>query len=48
MILQRLYELALRERLLEDVAFEEQPVPFIIKLGDKGDYHGIEESAARS
>ena len=43
MILQRLYELALRERLLEDVAFEEQPVPFIIKLGDKGDYHGIEE-----
>ena len=33
----------MRERLLEDVAFEEQPVPFIIKLGDKGDYHGIEE-----
>lgn len=42
MILQRLYELALRERLLEDVAFEEQPIPFIIKLGNQGEYHGIE------
>jgi CRISPR-associated protein Csd1 len=43
MIFKRLYELALREGLLQDVAFEEQPVPFIIKLGDHGEYHGIEE-----
>ena len=43
MILQRLYELALREGLLDDVAFEEQPVPFIIKIGDDGQYLGIEE-----
>jgi CRISPR-associated protein Csd1 len=42
MILRRLYELALREGLLDDVAFEERPVPYIIKLGDDGAYHGIE------
>jgi CRISPR-associated protein Csd1 len=43
MILQRLYELALRERLLDDVAFEEQPVPFVVKVGDSGEYLGIEQ-----
>jgi CRISPR-associated protein Csd1 len=43
MILKRLYELALREGLLDDVAFEEQPVPFIIKVDDVGSYLGIEE-----
>ena len=43
MILQRLYELAIRERLLDDVAFEVQPVPFVVKLGDDGEYLGIEE-----
>jgi CRISPR-associated protein Csd1 len=42
MILQRLYELALREGLLDDMAFEEQPVPFIINIDDDGRYLGIE------
>ena len=45
MILQRLYELATRpgEGLLDEVAFEDRPVPFIIKVGDDGRYLGIEE-----
>ncbi len=43
MILKRLYELAEREGLLDDPAFEEQPVPFVIKLGPKGEYNGIED-----
>jgi CRISPR-associated protein Csd1 len=43
MILKRLYELALREGLLDDVAFEELPVPFVIQLGDDGSYLGAEE-----
>jgi CRISPR-associated protein Csd1 len=43
MILQRLYELAIREGLLDEVAFEEQPIPFIIQIGDDGRYLGIEE-----
>jgi CRISPR-associated protein Csd1 len=41
MILHRLYELAAREGLLDDVAFEEQPVPLIITVGDDGRYLGI-------
>ncbi len=43
MILQRLYQLAVRERLLDDLAFEEQPVPFIVQVGQNGEYLGIEE-----
>src|SRR5262245_10241371 len=45
MILQRLYELAVRpgEGLLDEVAFEEQPIPFVIKIGEDGGYLGIEE-----
>lgn len=43
MILQRLYELAQREGLLDDVAFEEQHVPFVIALGKDGRYLGIGE-----
>jgi CRISPR-associated protein Csd1 len=43
MILQRLYELALREGLLDEVAFEEQPVPFVVKIGGDGRYLGVEE-----
>lgn len=43
MILQRLYELAVREKLLDDLAFEEQPIPFIVQVGQNGEYLGIEE-----
>jgi CRISPR-associated protein Csd1 len=43
MILRRLYELAERERLLDDPAFEEVPVPWIVKLGPAGEYLGIED-----
>lgn len=43
MILRRLYELAEREKLLDDPAFEAMPVPFIVKVGRDGQYLGIEE-----
>lgn len=43
MILKRLYELAEREKLLDDPAFEELPVPWIIKLSAAGEYLGIEQ-----
>lgn len=43
MILQRLYELAVRERLLDEIAFEDQPVPFIVQIGRDGSYLGIQE-----
>lgn len=43
MILKRLYELAERERLLDDPAFESVPVPYIVKVGSEGEYLGIEE-----
>jgi CRISPR-associated protein Csd1 len=43
MILQRLYELALRENLVADPAFEDQAVPYVIKLGQGGEFLGIEE-----
>jgi CRISPR-associated protein Csd1 len=36
MILSRLYDLALRENLLADPAFEDQPVPFVIDLDEGG------------
>lgn len=37
MILQRLYELAVRENLLDDPAFEFQPIPFVIVLREGGE-----------
>src|SRR5262245_24643150 len=43
MILQRLYELALREGLLDDLAFEPLPVPYFVVVGPGGAYRGIEE-----
>ncbi len=43
MILKRLYELAERERLLDDPAFESVPVPYVVKVGRDGEYLGIEE-----
>jgi CRISPR-associated protein Csd1 len=41
MILQRLYELAQREKLLDDPAFEELPVPWLLTVGDDGEYYGL-------
>jgi CRISPR-associated protein Csd1 len=41
MILQRLYELAQREKLLDDPAFEELPVPYVVMVGDDGQYLGF-------
>jgi CRISPR-associated protein Csd1 len=43
MILQRLYELAVRERLLDDPAFEELPVKLAIQISSDGNYLGIVE-----
>jgi CRISPR-associated protein Csd1 len=43
MILQRLFALAQRERLLDDVAFDMQPVPYVVQIGKDGQYLGIEE-----
>lgn len=47
MILKRLYELALREGMLADSAVKEEPVKFVIKLGDGGKYLGIQELFGR-
>lgn len=41
MILRRLYELAERERLLEDPAFKTAPVACLINIGPAGEYLGI-------
>lgn len=41
MILHRLYELAKRENLLDDPAFEKLPVPWLISIGDDGKYLGL-------
>ncbi len=41
MILTRLYELATRENLLDDPAFEELPIPFVIEVGDCGQFLGV-------
>lgn len=43
MILRRLYELAEREKLLDDPAFEALPIPIIVKIGDGGKYLGMED-----
>ncbi len=43
MIIKRLYELAERENLLADPAFEERPVPFTIVVRDGGDYGGVQD-----
>jgi CRISPR-associated protein Csd1 len=41
MILQRLYELAQREKLLDDPAFEELSIPWLVSLGHDGQYLGL-------
>ncbi len=43
MILKRLYELAEREKLLDDPAFEALPIPIVIKVSDGGGYLGIDD-----
>ncbi|MCL4743536.1 MAG: type I-C CRISPR-associated protein Cas8c/Csd1 [Phycisphaerales bacterium] len=42
MILRRLYELAEREGLLADTAFEEQEIAFVVNLADDGRFLGID------
>ncbi len=41
MILQRLYELAVRENLLDDPAFETLPVPYVVLVDENGGYLGF-------
>ncbi len=43
MILQRLYALAMRENLLDDLAFEELPVPYLVRIGEGGEYLGFSD-----
>ncbi len=43
MILNRLYDLALRKQLLDDPAFETQPVPYHVVLDEGGKFLGITE-----
>ncbi len=43
MILQRLYELAVREQLLDDPAFEKLGVKISINISDAGEYLGLSE-----
>ncbi len=42
MILQELYKLALRESLLDDTAFEERGVTFVVRIDAEGSYRGLE------
>ena len=41
MILKRLYELAEREGLLQDPAFNDKPVTCLIQIGEQGEFRGI-------
>lgn len=45
MILTRLYELATRpgETILDDPAFESAPIPYVVSIGENGEYLGVEE-----
>ena len=43
MILNRLYELAQRKRLLADPAFEDLPVPYVVVVDKGGEFLGIQE-----
>src|SRR5262249_13301369 len=43
MILTRLYELAVRQKLLDDPAFESLPVRYLVVLDDGGTFVGIEQ-----
>jgi len=48
MILNRLYELAVRDKLLDDTAFESQPVPYVIALDKEGKFLGVSVRRERS
>lgn len=41
MILQALYELAIRENLLENPDFERLPIDFLLRLTKEGDFHSL-------
>jgi CRISPR-associated protein Csd1 len=43
MILHRLYELAERQNLLSDPAFEDLPIPYVLVLSEEGKYLGLSE-----
>lgn len=47
MILKRLYELAEREGLLEDPAFDTTPVAALIQIGENGEFRGIIDQRTR-
>lgn len=42
MILQELHALALREKLLDDTAFSDRPVTFVVRIDRDGSYRGLE------
>jgi CRISPR-associated protein Cas8c/Csd1 subtype I-C len=48
MIIQRLYELAKRENLLDEISFEKQPVPFVVQCDAEGNYLGILDRRGRT
>ena len=43
MILKRLYELAERCGLLDDAAFEDVPVPYVVSVGAGGEFLGVQQ-----
>ncbi len=47
MILKRLYELAEREGLLQDPAFDVAPVACLIQIGEQGEFLGITDLRER-
>ncbi len=42
MILQELFALAQREKLLEDTAFQERPIHFVVRIDAEGNYVGLD------
>lgn len=48
MILTRLYEFAEREQLLDELAFESLPVPYVVKIDSDGRYLGIEQRRGKT
>lgn len=48
MIIQRLYELAKRENLLDEISLENHPVPFVVQCDAEGNYLGILDRRGRT
>ena len=44
MILNRLYEMAIRKQLLAEPAFELQPIPYVVQLDEGGVFLGFSEN----